>query len=540
MSDLPISPEIRVEGRVLIGGSWYEKDERFDSLNPANGEPIGSVPRCNRQDVEAAVLAASEAFPSWSNLPATRRFGYLDAVRGLLIQEGDALASLVTRENGKPLLESHAIDVGGSLDFLTGLLKGGEAYLEDATVRASNPALWGKRITVRRVPLGVVGIISPWNLPLAIPMGQIAVALAAGNTVVFKPSEFTPLVGVKIATLFHRAGFPAGVFNCVTGGKDTGQHLVESEVDGLLFTGSTAVGRKIQAQLGPRLIPTEMELGGKDAFLVLPDAPYERTVAGALWCGLFGSGQACSSSERYFVPRAWMPGFAQEVAVRAGALKVGDGMDETVQVGPLISGEQLERVQAQVDEAVARGARVLCGGGRRAGGGFFFEPTVLTEVPPDCSLMREETFGPVIPIIPYDDLEEAIGLCNGTHFGLSASVWTSDTRRGEEVARRLRVGTVWVNDSSFTHSQARCPWGGVKASGLGRTHWLGSLHELTTPQVVATDRGKSRGELWWYPYGAEGLELFRRVRLFSGEGVGGKLLHGILLVRALFQLKRTR
>ncbi len=540
MNNFPAGRENQVQGRVLIGGAWYEKDERFESLNPATGEVIGSVPLCNQQDVESAVFAARHASGSWAALSARKRFGYLDVVRSLLIQEGDVLASLITQENGKPLLESHSVDVGDSVDFLTGLLRGGEAYLADRRVRATNPALRTRRFTVRRVPLGVVGVVSPWNLPLAIPMGQIVAALAAGNTVVFKPSELTPLVGVKIATLFHRAGLPPGVFNMVTGGKETGAFLVECPLDGLLFTGSTGAGRSIQARLGPRLIPAEMELGGKDAFLVLPDAPYERTVQGAVWSGLFGTGQACSSSERYFVPRSWMPRFAEDVAARVEGLKVGPGMDETVQVGPLISEDQLARVEEQVQDAVAKGARLLCGGRRRPGPGFFFEPAVLTDVPMDCTLMREETFGPVIPMVTYDDLDEAVRWCNDTAFGLSASVWTAGLSSGEALARRLHVGSVWVNDSSSTHGQAQCPWGGVKASGIGRTHWLGSLHELTTPQLIGLEKGTGHGELWWYPYGVDGIELFHRARLFAGEGLGGKLLHALPLLRALMKVKGSR
>jgi acyl-CoA reductase-like NAD-dependent aldehyde dehydrogenase len=540
VNDLSPLVDTQVRGQVYIGGAWFDRDERLESLNPATGEPIGSVPLCTRKDVETAVEAARKAFPGWSETPVQERFDRLDVLRSVLIQEGDSLASLVTQENGKPLAEAHSIDVGGALDFLTGLLKGGPAYLKDRRVRATNPVLWGKRMTVRRVPLGVVGVISPWNLPLAIPFGQILPALAAGNTVVFKPSELTPLVGVKIARMIHKAGFPPGVFNLVTGDKATGAGLVEAPIDGLLFTGSTAVGQRIQAQLATRQVMSEMELGGKDAFLVLPDADYERTVAGALWCGLFGTGQACSSSERYFVPRAWMPRFAEAVAERASRLKLGDGMDETVQVGPLVSEEQRARVESQVEDAVARGARVLCGGRRPARPGFFYEPTVVVDVPLDTRLMQEETFGPVIPIVPYDDLEQAIAWCNDTPFGLSATLWTSDVEKAETLARRIQAGSVWINDSSFTHSQAQCPWGGVKSSGKGRSHWLGSLHELTTPQLVGSERPSAKGELWWYPYGGDSVELLSRFRAFSGEGLFGKLLHAPMLLRALLKVRGSR
>lgn len=537
MNNAPGRPAELVRGEVLVGGRWYRKDEHMVSLNPATGEAIGTAPLCIREDVEMAVAAARAALPAWSQLPLARRFGYLEMLKALVGAEGDAIAALVTRENGKPLVESHFIDVGGALDFLAGLLEGGPALLADRKVRATNPILWGKSHLVRRVPLGVVGVISPWNLPFAIAMGQILPALAAGNTVVFKPSELTPLVGVKIATLFHRTGIPPGVFNLVTGGKETGAFLVDADIDGLLFTGSTSVGRAITGRLGPKMVPTEMELGGKDAFLVLPDAHYERTVQGAVWSGCFGSGQACSSSERYYVPRSWMDRFPGDLAERVRALKVGDGMDESVQVGPMVSEAQLLRVETQVADAVSRGARLLCGGRRLPGPGFFYEPAVLVDVPPDCALMREETFGPVIPILPYDDLEEAIGWCNDTPFGLSASIWTADVDAGLQIARRLEVGSVWINESSYTHSQAQCPWGGRKASGRGRTHWLGSLHEVTVTQLIGIDRGRRPSEIWWYPYTADGLDLFRRYRLLAGKGLLGKALHLVPMARDLIRLR---
>jgi succinate-semialdehyde dehydrogenase/glutarate-semialdehyde dehydrogenase len=437
-------------------------------------------------------------------------------------------------------MEAYSVDLAGGLDFLDGLLKGGAAYLRDRKVGATNPTMWSKSHTVRRVPLGVVGVISPWNLPFAIPMGQILTALAAGNTVVFKPSELTPLVGVKMATLFHRAAFPPGVFNLVTGGAETGAALVAGRVNAVLFTGSSAVGRKIQEALAPRMIPSEMELGGKDPFLVLEDAHYERAVAGAVWAGCFGTGQACSSAERYFVPRGLSELFALDVADRVRALKVGPGMEEGVQVGPLISEKQLGHVETQVNEAVERGARLLCGGKRLAGRGFFYEPTVLTDVPLDCVLMREETFGPVIPIRAYDSLEEAIRWCNDTEYGLSASIWTADTAKGAEIARRLEAGTVWINECSYTHGQAECPWGGMKASGRGRTHWLGSLHEVTVPQLVAIDSGRRPSEWWWYPYTADGADLFRRYRLFKNEGPLGKLAHLGPMIKNVIRLRGQR
>ncbi len=510
-----------LRGEVLIGGRWYDKPERLESRDPATGELLGTVPLCNREDVALAVAEARRAAPGWAGMPVRGRLDLLEVLARLLHREGDALASLVTYENGKPLQESLAVDLQGALDLLAGLVRGAGPRLRPQRVRTSSPLLWGKSHRLHRVPLGVVGVISPWNLPLAIPVGQIALALAAGNTVVFKPSELAPLVAAKLSTLIQRAGLPAGVFNLVTGDRDTGAFLVESGVDGLLFTGSTSTGRKILAALAGRLTRTQMELGGKDAFLVLPDAPFERTVNGAVWNGCFGSGQVCSSSERYYVHRSLYPRFVEAVTERVARLKVGSGFDPETQVGPMISEAQRDKVHRQVQEAVAGGARVLCGGGPLSGPGFFFAPTVLVDVPPGCNLMREETFGPVLPLAPYDDLDQAVALCNDSPYGLSASVWTADLHAGEALARRLEVGSVWVNDASYTHGQASCPWGGVKASGVGRTHWTGALDELTTLRLVGMDRGRAARELWWFPYGKDGLELARAFReLLWERGLG--------------------
>ncbi len=530
----------RVDAKVLIGGEWYQKDDRLESLNPATGEIIGYAPLCNKEDVGLAVLAAREAQSSWAALPLDRRIGHLETLRGLVAQEGDALASLITQESGKPLQEAHFLEILGTLDLITGLCKGAPAYLDDRRVGGGNPLPWGRRHWIRRVPLGVLGVISPWNLPLAIPMGQILPALLAGNTVVFKPSELAPLVGTKLAGLLHRAGFPPGVLNLVTGGPETGAHLVEGGLDGLLFTGSTAVGLQIQAKLAPRLIPTGLTLGRKDAFLVLPDAPFARTVNGAAWAACFGTGQACASAERFFVPIQMKERFAAAVAAKVGALRVGNGMEEGVEVGPLISSHQLERVEVHVQEAVWKGARLLCGGRRLPGPGFFFQPTVLVDVPMDCALMREETLGPVVPVVGYADLDEAVRWINDSRYGLSASIWTADVERGLALGRRLAVGSVWINDVSYSHTQARFPWGGMRQFGTGRAHGLGLLHELTSMQLLGADRGQREGEPWWFPYSSDGLDLARRMRFLLAEGLAGRLINLIPFFKDLVKVRGTR
>ncbi|MCI4398709.1 MAG: aldehyde dehydrogenase [Acidobacteria bacterium] len=506
------APAGAIKGQALIAGKWLDKAERFPSLNPATGELLGYAPKCDAEDVASAVKAAREAFPSWAQKPLQERLDFLDLLANLIHKEADSLASLITYENGKPLQESFTIDVMESLDLISGICATAPGVLRPKRAPMRNPLFFGKRHRIYHLPLGVVAVISPWNLPLSIPVGQLAMALAAGNTVVFKPSELTPLVGVKLATLFERAGFPAGVFNLVTGGGDAGKALVESDISGVLFTGSTATGVAIHQSLAGRFVPAQMELGGKDAFLLLADANLERAINGALWNGCAGSGQLCSSTERIFVPRPLLEAFANGIADKARSLLVGSGLDPLVQLGPLISEAQRAKGHAQGEEAKSKGARILCGGALPPGPGFFYPPTVMVDVPLDCALMRDETFGPVLPIAAYDDVEEAVAWCNDTPYGLSASVWTSDTRRGEALAARLNVGSVWINDASYTHAQVECPWGGVKASGVGRTNWKGSLEELTTLKLIGVTSGSRRRELWWFPYGHHSLEMVRAFR----------------------------
>ena len=441
----PSSPTSRCGARSTSAGVWYEKDERLSEPEPRHGRAhrVGAPlqPAGRRGGRGRGQRRPS---PGGRRPPCSRGSTYLDVLRSLLIQEGDALASLITQENGKPLAESHFGGRGRRPGLPDGPPQGRPGLPEGPAREGHEPAaLWRKRLTVRRVPLGVVGVISPWNLPLAIPLGQIVTALAAGNTVVFKPSELTPLVGVKIATTLPQGGVPARRFQprdgrqgdrCLPGGSAHRRAAVHG------------LHRRGTADPGPARDPTgdrpQMELGGKDAFLVLPDADYERTVNGALWCGLFGSGPGVLLLRALFrAPLLDAPLRGGRGRARGRAFKVGDGMDETVQVGPLISEEQRARVEAQVEDAVARGARLLCGGRRpdrrrvllRAHGAGGRAPG-----------LRPHARGDLRARHPRGALRRPGGRPSpGATTRPSASrprVWTSDPQKGEAVARRLQAG----------------------------------------------------------------------------------------------------
>jgi succinate-semialdehyde dehydrogenase/glutarate-semialdehyde dehydrogenase len=351
-------------------------------------------------------------------------------------------------------------------------------------------------------PLGVIGVISPWNYPWSIPFGEVALALMAGNGVVLKPASLTPLIGERIGRVFERAGVPEGLVR-VLHGPGTGSALVASSVAKVFFTGSVETGRGVAEECAKRLKGSVLELGGKDPMLVLADANVDHAVAGALWGGFANAGQTCSGIERVYVMREVADRFTEGVVEGARGLRVGDPLSWETEIGPMVSGEQFEIVRELVDDAVANGATLRCGGPVEAPAGVeagaFYAPTVLTEVTHDMRIMREEIFGPVLPIITVDSEDEAVALANDSQFGLGASVWTSDRGRGERIAREIESGMVWINDHMFSHGACQCAWGGVKESGLGRTHSKFGLYECVNVKLRVWE-GSAVKNAWWHPY----------------------------------------
>jgi succinate-semialdehyde dehydrogenase/glutarate-semialdehyde dehydrogenase len=376
----------------------------------------------------------------------------------------------------------------------------------------------------------VVGVIAPWNYPWSIPFGEVAIALMAGNGVVVKPASLTPLIGQRIQEIFERAGVPEGLVRTVHGGGAVGQALVESTASKIFFTGSVEVGRSVGVECAQRMKGSVLELGGKDAMIVCADANLPNAVSGALWGGFANAGQTCSGIERVYVVEDVAERFVEGVVEGAKALRVGDPMDWETEIGPMVSGEQLELVKELVDDAVASGATLHCGGAEEP----FFRPAVLTGVTHDMRIMREEIFGPVVPIVTVEDEDEAIRLANDSEFGLGASVWTMNRAKGERIARRLESGMVWVNDHMFSHGACSCSWGGVKSSGLGRSHSKFGLYECVNIKLLAWEPSRTRN-FWWHPYDeALGRAMQASARLLYGRDADkpGALRSGLLpLVR---------
>lgn len=489
------------------------------SINPANKEVVGEVPIMGGTEVNEAVESGWKAFETWQFVDFNKRARLLLKLRKIMEGQADEIAQLVCKEVGKPLTEAYLAELTGPLDTCVWLVENAERTLKDQVINLTNPLLSSKQSLITFEPLGVIGVISPWNYPFAIPMMTILAAVGVGNTVVLKPSEKSPLIGIKIGELFEKAGFPEGVVSVITGDRSTGEHLSRARLSRLIFTGSVEGGRKIMAQVAPNLTPLTLELGGKDPAVVLPDAPVEWTARGLTWGAFTNAGQACASIERaYLIKGKRNDRLLEKVVEYTKSLKLGDPSDPTVDVGPLIDEIQLEKVIGHLEQARAMGATILYGGNRRDDlGGFFLEPTVLTNVNHKMDIMRKESFGPVLPIMVAESEDEAVELANDSDFGLTACVWGKNLGRAEAIARDLNVGTVLINDCLFSHASPQLPWGGLKKSGFGRTHSTFGLLDLVNIKHINLDAAGGINRMWWFPYGEP------RVKTVRG---GLKFLHG--------------
>jgi len=485
------------ETRCLIGGELVAGEGApIEVENPVSEEIVATVGSASPGQLELAVKAATSAKAAWGNLPAVDRAPLLHGIAAALREKTDELAKLMTTEIGRPLTES-ADEVEWSAACF-------DYYAEVARSeigRVIPPIESSQFSVVVKEPHGVVGCIVPWNFPLLLLVWKLAPALAAGNTIVAKPSELTPLSTLAIADVFSE--LPEGTVNLLAGAGDTGAGIASHPgIDCVAFTGSVATGQKVGVAAAARNARVNLEMGGKDPFIVCDDIGSEAidiAARGGVWSSCLNAGQVCTSSERFYVMESVFDEFVDAFVGHAKSLKIGDPLDPATDLGPMISGPQRSKALAQVESAVASGAELLIGGGNAGfGKGHYLEPCVLTGVPADADLLREETFGPVAPIVPVKDLDEAIGLANGLDFGLGAIIYTRDLKRAIRCVKEVRAGSVWINDP-LTDNDAG-PFGGFKNSGLGRelgTEGLDAFREAKHAHIETEIEVKD----WWYPYG---------------------------------------
>jgi acyl-CoA reductase-like NAD-dependent aldehyde dehydrogenase len=494
---------------VSVSTPLMEFENEIISVNPSTGLELGRVSAMGRDGIDAAVGKASAAFAHWAAKPIRERQAQLRRLIQVILSQKMDIARLIAMEQGKPVAEALAAEILPVLAILKYLSRHAHETLRDKRVTNELILFTHKESSYRLVPHGVLAIISAWNFPFSVPLPQMAAALVAGNTVIFKPAPAAVLVGQKIAELFALAGFPERVVNTVFVHDRDAAYLTEhSGINKIIFTGSTEVGRKVMTAAAKGIKPVILELGGKDPAIVARDANIRRAAKGIVWGSMFATGQVCASIERVYVERPVAELFIEACLEEMKKLRIGNPLDEETDVGPLSTPEQMQTVADHIADAVTKGAKVLNGGKSHGDQGYFFEPTLLTKVNHSMKVMTEETFGPVLPIMVVDSLDEAIRLANDSIYGLSAYAWTASRATAERLMNELNAGTVLINDSTSTWGEPKAPWVGFKQSGIGVTRTEFGLMEMVQVKYASYDQGNNAYNPWWFPYDRSSHRLF--------------------------------
>lgn len=502
------------------------KDSALLSISPITGEVLGEVPVHDPASLDHVIRSCRKAQFGWVSMPKRARVALLQGLMENMALRAEELSALVAKETGKTLTEAMNTDVTASLaavEYCIGWLKRHPGEMEiDLSGFHTMMRYMGRRSYVRYRPLGVIGVIAPFNFPLAIPFSQTVMAVASGNAVVLKPSSKTPLSGHAIEDLFKDAGFPSGLVRAVSG-RGIGKAITNSTVDRIVFTGSTDGGRRVMESASQRLTPVTLELGGKDPMVILEDADVERAASAALWGSFVNAGQVCVAIKRIIVHKDIYSHFLDLFSHKTEGLRIGNGLDDAeIDMGSMIDEAAVEEMERQVSRAKEQGGKVLTGGSRPRGlKGSFFSPTIVTGLSTDSDLWREETFGPIVLVTACESDVEAVRLANDSPFALSGSVWTKDLDRGRKVAAAMRSGTVIVNNAIYTYGLPSTPWGGNGESGFGRTHGQWGMMEMMEPHHVHVDSGKFPRDIWWTPYDQDSLGRNRDLinAMFRSKGI---------------------
>ena len=484
--------------KALIGGEWVGSSTgaQFDVLNPANGQVVGTAPLCGEAEVDRAVEAASAAAPAWAATPVGQRSKVLLKVAQLVMERQAELANLETLEQGSPIRKTMNFDVplcAEQLEYFAGVAR-------SVTGQTLPVGPWCMSVTVKE-PLGVVGIITPWNFPALMVVWKLGAAAVMGNACVVKPTSVAPLTALKLGEIFLEAGAPPGVVNVITGpGNTVGEALVRHpNVQKIGFTGDTATGKQIMKVAAAQVKQVGLELGGKNAFVVLPDADVDAAVQGAIFGGFFNSGQVCAAASRFFVHRSLYEEFCEKFVAEARKLRYGDPMDPATVLGPVAYMEHRDKIESYIEATKRDGARLLLGGNRPntpdTRDGAFVSPTIFADCTPDMKIMQDEIFGPVVGVAPFDSTEEAVAGVNSSLYGLCASLWTRNVSGGLALASQIKTGTVWINEHLIIFCET--PWGGCKQSGWGKDLSTMVLEEYVMTKHIYVDL-TSQTEKPWY------------------------------------------
>ncbi|HEY4715637.1 MAG TPA: aldehyde dehydrogenase family protein [bacterium] len=505
--------------------------KKIKSINPATMEVNAEVECLSAERVRAAVRESWQAFSTWRTRSFSDRAKYILRAADIILKKSDEIVGVICKETGKPRVEAVIAEILTALDLIQYYTKKTEKLLKKENINIGKWGLMMRKSYLEYYPLGVIGIISPWNFPFTIPMGQIVMALMCGNTVIMKPSEYTLLVGLKIEEIFNEAELPKGVYRTVPGDGATGDALVRAGVKKIIFTGSVATGKKIMAAASETLTPVILELGGKDPVIVFEDSDLENAARSAVWGAFFNSGQVCCSVERLYVAESIADKFINLVVEKTKKLRQGVDDNFNIEVGSMTNQRQLEIVESHVDDARKRGAKILTGGKRKGSlNGYFYEPTVLSGVDHTFRIVKEESFGPILPIMTFKTEAEAISLANDSEYGLTAGIWTKDLGKAQRIASSLDYGTITVNDHLVTHGISQTPWGGVKNSGFGKTHGKTGLLELVEARHVHINKSIFPN-IWWYKYSPNKYNLLKNaLGLLYGHGIIKRM---VSLVRVL-------
>ena len=497
---------------------------RIKSYAPATGDLLGDAPNTTPAEVRAMVARARVAQQAWGALPIEERCARVLRFRDAVVDRSDEVIDLLVRECGKPKHEALLHEVAVVADLVTYFAKHAPRILRARDVPLH--LMKQRRSTVHYVPRGVVGVISPWNFPFQLPLRDVLTAVIAGNAVVLKPSEVTPLIALKAKEIWDAAGLPEDVFQVATGYGPTGAALIDAGIQFLVFTGGVSTGRRVAAACGERLIPCLMELGGKAPLIVCADADLERAARGAVFGGFSNSGQVCISVERVYAHAEIHDRFVDRVVELTRELRQGDPSRASVDLGAIIFPQQIEVAERHLADAVAKGAVVRCGGRRVDGPGQMFEPTVIAGCDPTMTVMTQEIFGPIVPIMRVASDDEAVRLANDSHLGLNAYVFSGDRDHGERLAERVQAGSVLVNDVLSNAGCPEVPFGGIKQSGFGRAMGDDALRDMCDPKHISVDRVATSRDPLWFPYTDGSYAWFQRGlrALYSGSGLVRRVL----------------